>query len=81
MFHVRDVEGFVDQHFGTRNQRGEYLGCPISLYPTVISSSRLTRPFARHLTRKKKKSVRLTSGYKRKLRRNEAGHDKRRKAP
>jgi len=54
MFHVTDVEGFVDQHFSTRNQRVEYLGCPISLYPTVISSSRLTRPFARQITRKKK---------------------------
>jgi len=53
MFHVTGEEGFVDQHFSTRNQRGEYLGCPISLYPTVISSSRLTPPFVRQLTRKK----------------------------
>ena len=69
MFHVTDVEGFVDQHFSTRNQGGEHLGCPIPLYPTVISSSRLTRPFAQQITQKK--GVRFTAGYKRKLRRNE----------
>jgi hypothetical protein len=79
MFDVTDVEDLVDQHFSTRNQVGEYLGCPISLYPTVISSSPLTRPFARKITQKK--SVRFTAVYKRKLRTNEPRHDKRRKAP
>jgi hypothetical protein len=54
------------------------LGCPISLYPTLNSSSRLTRPFARQLN--EKRSVRLMAGYKRKLRRKEPRHDKRRKA-
>jgi hypothetical protein len=52
MYHVTKMEGFVVQHFSTRNQRFEYIRCPISLYPTAISSSHPTRPFARQLNEK-----------------------------